>query len=169
MPFVCRAGGLLFLSIDFLMPSREKLRGLFMIAMFREQSLHFVARRCLRTFSVLILSLFAIVGCSESEKDAVQKASAAEIDQPSVGVAAAVLDANLATVVAGSHRTPANVERDKYRRPVKVLEFFGIRPNMTVVEMWAEGGWWRPRDDRCPPHATRQHVTHLFGCGRDQA
>jgi predicted methyltransferase len=124
------------------MPSREKLRGLFMIAMFREQSLHFVARRCLRTFSVLILSLFAIVGCSESEKDAVQKASAAEIDQPSVGVAAAVLDANLATVVAGSHRTPANVERDKYRRPVKVLEFFGIRPDMTVVEMWAEGGWW---------------------------
>jgi predicted methyltransferase len=59
-----------------------------------------------------------------------------------IGSAAAARDAELSDAVAGSHRTPANVERDKYRHPVEVLEFFGIRPDMTVVEMWAEGGWW---------------------------
>ena len=113
-----------------------------MVAMFREQSLRFVVLRCLQIFSVLILSLSAIVGCSESETDAAQEASAVEMDQPAVGVAAAAQEAKLAEAVAGSHRTPANVERDKYRHPVEVLEFFGIRPEMTVVEMWAEGGWW---------------------------
>jgi len=64
------------------------------------------------------------------------------MDQPAVGSAAAEQVAKLSDVVAGNHRTPANVERDKYRHPVEVLEFFGIRPDMTVVEMWAEGGWW---------------------------
>ena len=113
-----------------------------MVAMFWEHSLRFAVLRCLQTFSVLILSLSAIVGCSESETDAAQEASAVEMDQPAVGVAAAAQEAKLAEAVAGSHRTPANVERDKYRHPVEVLEFFGIRPEMTVVEMWAEGGWW---------------------------
>lgn len=56
--------------------------------------------------------------------------------------AAVAQDDKLAEAVAGNHRTPANVERDQYRHPVEVLEFFGIRPDMTVVEMWAEGGWW---------------------------
>jgi predicted methyltransferase len=42
----------------------------------------------------------------------------------------------------GSWRTPKNVERDKYRHPVQTLEFFGIRPDMTVVEVLPGGGWY---------------------------
>lgn len=45
-------------------------------------------------------------------------------------------------VVDGSWRTPAYVARDKYRHPFKVLHFFGIRPTMTVIEIWPGGGWW---------------------------
>lgn len=42
----------------------------------------------------------------------------------------------------GSWRTPKNVTRDKYRHPVQTLEFFGIRPDMTVIEVLPGGGWY---------------------------
>lgn len=113
-----------------------------MTAMFWPQSLRFLIRRYRRTFCILVCSLAATVGCTAAEKEPAEEVSAAEIDQPTAGVAAGTHDALLAQAVAGSNRTPANVERDKYRHPVEVLEFFGIRPDMTVVEMWAEGGWW---------------------------
>jgi predicted methyltransferase len=48
----------------------------------------------------------------------------------------------LAEVVAGSQRTPAFKERDRYRHPLQVLEFFGLKPQMRVVEIWPSGGWW---------------------------
>ncbi len=51
-------------------------------------------------------------------------------------------DAALAKAIAGSHRTPALVERDAARRPQAELEFFGIKPNMTVVEIAPGGGYW---------------------------
>lgn len=88
------------------------------------------------------LSLFFGIGCAESGNETTEVSSANGSSQPVIDVAAAPREANLAEVVAGSHRTPANVARDKYRHPVEVLRFFGIQPDMTVVEMWAEGGWW---------------------------
>ena len=39
-------------------------------------------------------------------------------------------------------RTAANVLRDKYRHPAETLDFFGVRPNHTVVEIWPGGGWY---------------------------
>jgi predicted methyltransferase len=48
----------------------------------------------------------------------------------------------LAQAVNGSWRTPAYVKRDKYRHPLKALEFFGLKPDMTVVELEPAGGWW---------------------------
>ena len=48
----------------------------------------------------------------------------------------------LAQAVNGNWRTPAFVKRDKYRHPLKVLEFFGLKPDMTVVELEPAGGWW---------------------------
>jgi predicted methyltransferase len=44
--------------------------------------------------------------------------------------------------IAGEHRTPAFRERDKYRHPKETLEFFGLRPDQTVVEIWPSGGWY---------------------------
>ncbi|MEH1984490.1 class I SAM-dependent methyltransferase [Nostoc sp.] len=48
----------------------------------------------------------------------------------------------LQTILSSSHRSIANRDRDKYRHPAQTLEFFGLRPNMTVVELWPGGGWY---------------------------
>ncbi len=56
--------------------------------------------------------------------------------------AAAIHAAPLDDVLAGDQRAAANVARDGYRHPKEVLEFFGVRPDSTVVEVWPSGGWW---------------------------
>lgn len=55
---------------------------------------------------------------------------------------AADVDAQLDKILAGDHREAANAARDKYRHPKETLSFFGVRPDMTVVEIWPSGGWW---------------------------
>jgi len=50
--------------------------------------------------------------------------------------------AKLKASVAGEQRSAEHKARDKYRHPVETLAFFGIRPNMTVVELWPFGGWF---------------------------
>ncbi len=45
-------------------------------------------------------------------------------------------------ILAGSHRDPKNAARDQYRHPKETLLFFGLRPDMTVVEVWPSAGWW---------------------------
>jgi len=60
---------------------------------------------------------------------------------PSMAHAAGV-EATLDQILAGSHRDPRNVARDVYRHPKEGLMFFGIRPDMVVVEVWPAGGWW---------------------------
>jgi predicted methyltransferase len=42
----------------------------------------------------------------------------------------------------GEHRSPSNIARNAHRHPVETLMFFGIQPNMTVVELWSGGGWY---------------------------
>jgi len=48
----------------------------------------------------------------------------------------------LKEAVNGSWRSAANKARDQYRHPVETLEFFGIRPDMTVIELSPGGGWY---------------------------
>jgi hypothetical protein len=48
----------------------------------------------------------------------------------------------LKAILASPHRVPGNSDRDKYRHPVETLTFFGIKPNMTVVEMGIGEGWY---------------------------
>lgn len=50
--------------------------------------------------------------------------------------------AMLKEAVAGNWRSEANRARDQYRHPVETLEFFGIKPDMTVVELAPGGGWY---------------------------
>jgi len=49
---------------------------------------------------------------------------------------------SLDAAIAGDHRAPSNPARDVYRHPREVLEFFGLTPRSTVVEIWPSGGWW---------------------------
>jgi predicted methyltransferase len=57
-------------------------------------------------------------------------------------LAAEGVDPALAAVIAGDHRSAANKARDEYRHPAETLAFFGIRPEMKVVEVWPAGGWY---------------------------
>ncbi|HKT71551.1 MAG TPA: hypothetical protein VJQ47_01565 [Steroidobacteraceae bacterium] len=50
--------------------------------------------------------------------------------------------AQLDAVLAGSQRSDGNRARDVYRHPKETLLFFGIRPEMHVLEVWPEPGWY---------------------------
>jgi predicted methyltransferase len=45
-------------------------------------------------------------------------------------------------VIADGHRSAADRARDVYRHPKETLLFFGLRPQMQVVEIWPEPGWY---------------------------
>ncbi len=51
-------------------------------------------------------------------------------------------DGRLKEVIAGDHRSEKNKARDRYRHPLETLTFFGIRPDMTVVEIYPGRGWY---------------------------
>jgi predicted methyltransferase len=48
----------------------------------------------------------------------------------------------LDNILAGSQRSAENSARDRYRHPKETLLFFGIRPEMRVLEIWPEPGWY---------------------------
>ncbi len=48
----------------------------------------------------------------------------------------------LKAILAGAHRAAADSARDQYRHPLETLTWFGIKDNMTVVEIWPGGGWY---------------------------
>jgi predicted methyltransferase len=54
----------------------------------------------------------------------------------------AATSAALDTALAGSHRSERNKARDRFRHPKETLTFFGLRRDMTVVEIWPGGGWY---------------------------
>src|SRR5438105_1812072 len=51
-------------------------------------------------------------------------------------------DGALATAVLSPIRDPKNVARDRYRHPRESLSFWGLRPGMTVLEIWPAAGYW---------------------------
>jgi predicted methyltransferase len=51
-------------------------------------------------------------------------------------------DALLHKAVNGDWRSAAHKARDPYRHPIETLEFFGLKPNMTVIELEPGGGWY---------------------------
>src|ERR1700756_3502522 len=48
----------------------------------------------------------------------------------------------LTVILAADYRSPQKRGRDRYRRPKETLLFFGIRPEMRVLEVWPEPGWY---------------------------
>jgi len=58
------------------------------------------------------------------------------------GLANAHQPSQLEQAIAGEHRSAANKARDEFRHPKETLEFFGLTPTMTVVEITPGGGWY---------------------------
>jgi len=48
----------------------------------------------------------------------------------------------LAQAVAGEWRTAPDKARDAFRHPIESLQFWGLKPGMTVVEFWPGAGWY---------------------------
>lgn len=48
----------------------------------------------------------------------------------------------LSEAVSSSYRTEEFKKRDIYRHPQDTLTFFGLKPNMTVVEIYPSAGWY---------------------------
>jgi predicted methyltransferase len=63
------------------------------------------------------------------------------LSAPALSQAAAV-DPALAAAIASPARSPNFVARDAARHPADELTFMGIKPSMTVVELWPGGGYW---------------------------
>ncbi len=50
---------------------------------------------------------------------------------------------SLDSLVKAEHRSERNIERNIWRHPVETLQFFGIRDDMTVLEVWpGSSGWY---------------------------
>jgi predicted methyltransferase len=48
----------------------------------------------------------------------------------------------LQKAVNGDWRSAAHKARDRYRHPIETLQFFGLKPDMTVIELQPGGGWY---------------------------
>ncbi len=68
--------------------------------------------------------------------------AAAADTKASASAAAKAPDAALLKAVADPARTPRYVARDRFRHPAEELTFFGLEPQMTVVEIWPGSGYW---------------------------
>jgi len=52
------------------------------------------------------------------------------------------MEEKIKSAMAAETRPEADVERDRNRRPVDTLEFFGLRDDMRIVELMPGGGWY---------------------------
>ena len=50
--------------------------------------------------------------------------------------------AAITAAAAGPQRKPGDADRDKYRHPVETLDFFGLKPTHTVIEIGPGEGWY---------------------------
>ncbi len=74
----------------------------------------------MRFLSIVVLAFWGLVAIAQQPdvKDKIMAAMADEI------------------------RTEAEVERDRNRKPVETLEFFGLKDDMRVLELMPGGGWY---------------------------
>ena len=77
----------------------------------------------------LALSMLILGACSSNKP--------AEVTKPK-----AVLPTTLQEAVSSNYRTDENKKRDVYRHPLETLAFFGLKPEMTVVEVYPGSGWY---------------------------
>ncbi|MBT8089878.1 MAG: methyltransferase [Gammaproteobacteria bacterium] len=57
-------------------------------------------------------------------------------------LAANEIDTKVEAALAAETRPQADRDRDRNRRPLETLNFFGLRDNMRVLELFPGGGWY---------------------------
>jgi predicted methyltransferase len=90
----------------------------------------------------LIVTGTAFLGACASRSSSPASPAAAPAAAPAQ-VRDAATAAAIEAVLAAEHRGAENRARDSHRHPLETLLFFGIKPDMTVVEVWpGPGGWY---------------------------
>lgn len=80
------------------------------------------------------LTLFALLAaCSKKEEPAAPTPAATA--EPAV-------ESPLLVAVNAETRSAEDKARDKYRHPAEALEFWGLQPGMTMLEVQPGEGWW---------------------------
>ncbi len=64
------------------------------------------------------------------------------VSMNSTVVVADMTEDKLMVAATGSHRAQKNIDRNTSRNPVETLKWFGIKDNMTVIELSPGGGGW---------------------------
>jgi predicted methyltransferase len=77
----------------------------------------------------------ALSACAKKPEQAAETPPAAEATQP------AVSDPLVASI-DGEWRSADDKSRDQYRHPKEALEFWGLAPGMTILEVQPGAGWW---------------------------
>lgn len=120
-------------------------------------------------FALIFLLSLILAACGEQDRDGGETASAPAVespDEPEQAAAAPEEDTaapeedtpadepapeeaeprgtldRVKSALAGDHRSEDQRARDQYRNPAATLAFFGLEPDMTVVELWPGGGGW---------------------------
>jgi predicted methyltransferase len=73
--------------------------------------------------TLLALSIFLLVSCASNPRP---------LQIPDT----------LQEAVDSGFRSPENRRRDQYRHPIETLTFFGLKPDMTVIEVTPGKGWY---------------------------
>jgi len=94
----------------------------------------------------IAISLFIplFTGCSSASQQAPGANEPEPAGQPTAAAepTATAAQPDIATILAGSHRSAENRARDAHRHPAETLAFFGVQPTHTVVELWPGRGWY---------------------------
>jgi len=90
----------------------------------------------------MTISLFAGLGALALAACGDNTPAASTQDDPASETAVPDNGARLDAILAGDHRSPEERARDQYRHPKQTLLFFGLEPDMHVVEIWPGGGWY---------------------------
>src|SRR5690242_8162145 len=72
-------------------------------------------------------------------------------------------DAKLAAAIAAPNRDAANKARDGARHPQASLEFWGLKPGQTVIEISPGGGYW---SEILAPYAKNTGGHYIAATGR---
>ena len=100
----------------------------------------------MKKFSSLVLILCAACG-GASTTDALAEGghiagsevpTAEAVETPDMSVETG----SIAAAIASPLRSEEHRARDAFRHPAETLSFFGITPQMRVVEVWPGGGWY---------------------------
>jgi predicted methyltransferase len=85
-----------------------------------------------------LLPALVLAACAEREPP---PAPVATNPAPAAQRAVAV---DYRAALAAPGRTPADIEQDSWRKPAEVLEFFGVQPGMSALDLFAGAGYFTP-------------------------